>query len=83
MARGERLKGDPQAGHVKPGWSRGGPARLLEGLRGYLAHKKAPTPCRPLQDLDIGPRKGPRGLRFLVCEVPQQAEKGPHRESVR
>jgi len=40
-------------------------------LQGYLAHKKTPThPWDPARTLGIGLRQGPRGVRFLISEVP-------------
>ena len=40
------------------------------GVQGYLAYKKTPTPPGPPRSLGIGLRKGPRGVRFRVSEVP-------------
>ena len=39
-------------------------------LQGYLAHQKRPPPQDPPRTLPIGLRWGPRGVRFLVSEVP-------------
>jgi hypothetical protein len=36
----------------------------------YLAHKKTPTSEDPPRTLGIGLRYGPKGMRFLVSEVP-------------
>ena len=39
-------------------------------LQGYLAHKKKRTPLGPPRTPGIGLRLGPRGVCFLVSEVP-------------
>ena len=39
-----------------------------ECVQGYLAHKQRSTPLGP-----YGKRQGPRGVRFLVSEVPLYA----------
>ena len=38
----------------------------VQGVHGYLAHKKNAHPHRTL---GIGLRKGPRGVLFLIIEV--------------
>ena len=51
----------------------------VSSVQGYLALKKTPTPLArtplghpydPLRTLGIGLRWGPKGVRFLVSEVP-------------
>ena len=50
-------------------------------LQGYLAHKQTPTPLGLPRTLGIGLRQGPRGVRFLVSEVPLYASiRGNRRE---
>ena len=45
-------------------------ARHRFTLQGYLAHEKAPIPLGTPRTLGIGLRKGPKGMCFLVSEVP-------------
>ena len=51
---------------------RAGPARieLPGGYIGYLTHKKTPTPYDRYRVLGIVLLQGPRGVRFLISEVP-------------
>ena len=39
-------------------------------LQGYLANKKTPSPRTLQQAYAYGPRAVPRGVRFLMSEVP-------------
>ena len=48
----------------------GGSLKNLKDLKGYLAHKETPTPQGPPSTLDIGLQQSPRGVRFLVREIP-------------
>ena len=40
------------------------------GVQGNLAYQKTPTPPYPLKALGIGLLSGPRGVHFLIDEVP-------------
>ena len=39
-------------------------------VQGYLAHKETPNPGHPPRTLGIGLRCGPRGVQFLISDVP-------------
>ena len=45
---------------------------VIYRIQGYLAHKKHPYPWYHHMSLGIGLCEGPRGVRFLVSEVPLQ-----------
>ena len=42
-------------------------------MQGYLAHKKTPTPLDRHRSLGMVLLQGPRGVRFLISEVPLYA----------
>ena len=54
----------------RAGPTRCGSGSSLNGLQGYLAHDKTLTPLGLPQTLGTGLLQGPRGLHFLVSEVP-------------